>query len=179
MMSLGNSFKAAGNNRPCEGVRPGTGGGRRRGAARRFSVWPCEIVKIETHDTRAVGAVETRTTYFFWVLFLNALKAHSLHTDKPSQMVSGSKEQVHVTKWEGTQRSCGGGGKEWFGCRSSQSAADWSFTQAGGAYNWLFVAVRGMNMCVCLCLPLPTRDSTQTLTPWAHVCVFFVVVVIA
>lgn len=66
-------------------------------------------MKIETHDTRAVGAVETRTTYFFWVLFLNALKAHSLHTDKPSQMVSGSKEQVHVTKWEGTQRSCGGG----------------------------------------------------------------------
>ena len=46
------------------------------------------IVKFETQATRAVRPFKTRTTYFVWLLYLNALKAHSLHTDKPSQMES-------------------------------------------------------------------------------------------
>lgn len=61
----------------------------------------------------------------------NALKAHSLHTDKPSQIVSGRRKQAHVTKWEGTQRSCGGDRVIWLqtlpvSCRLEFYAGRWS-----------------------------------------------------
>lgn len=95
MRSLDNFFKAASNNRWCEGsLATAAGRGREEGRGGWLigSVYdPVRIsciVKFETQDTRAVRAVKTRTTYFVWALYLNALKAHSLHTDKPSPKLS-------------------------------------------------------------------------------------------
>lgn len=172
MRSLDNFSNAASNNRWCEGAWPPQLAGTREGKRGWLIVWPCEDFSVLWNLRRKTwelqDLVKTRTTYFVWVVYLYALKGHSLHIDKTSQSVSGRRKPVHVTKWEETQKSCGGDLKKkkkrviWR--RPSQSAADWRFTQAGGAYNWLFVAVRGMNMCVCLRLPLPGY-STQTLTP--------------
>ncbi len=79
--------------------------------------------------------VQTRTTYFVCVLYLAALKAHSLHTDKPSQIVSGRRKQAHVTEREGTQRSCGGDRVIWpqtlpVSCRREIYAGRWSLQLA-------------------------------------------------
>lgn len=71
---------------------------------------------------------------------------------------------------DGGGRGCRGtvGAIESFGCGPSQSAAGWSFAQAGGAYNWLFVAVGGANMCKCLFLVEARRkdyDAEQPRVP--------------
>lgn len=158
MRSLDNFFKAASNNRWCEGAWPpqlaGTRGGK-RGRLIRSVYDPVRIsciVKFETWELWDQSKLEPPT------LSGPCISTPLSHTHgiliNPPQTVWRRRKQVHVTEWEGTQWSCGGD-KEWFGCGPSQSAGDWRFTQAGGAYNWLFVAVRGMNMCVCLCLPLP------------------------
>lgn len=65
----------------------------------------------------------------------HAFKAHSLHTDKPSQIVSGRRKHVHVTGWEGTQRSCGGDRVIWLqtlpvSCRLEFYAGRWSLQLA-------------------------------------------------
>lgn len=68
------------------------------------------------------------------------------------------------------------GAIESFGCGPSQSAAGWSFAQAGGAYNWLFVAVGGANMCKCLFLVEARRkdyDAEQPRVPAFFFCFVF------
>lgn len=65
----------------------------------------------------------------------HAFKAHSLHTDKPSQIVSGWRKHAHVTGWEGTQRSCGGDRVIWLqtlpvSCRLEFYAGRWSLQLA-------------------------------------------------
>lgn len=77
---------------------------------------------------------------------------------------------------DGGGRGCRGtvGAIESFGCGPSQSAAGWSFAQAGGAYNWLFVAVGGANMCKCLFLVEARRKDYDAEQP--RVPAFFFVV---
>lgn len=123
MRSLDNFSKAASNNRWCEGAWPPQLAGTREGKRGWLIVWPCEDFSVLWNLRRKTwelqDPVKTRTTYFVWVVYLYALKGHSLHIDKTSQSVSGRRKPVHVTKWEETQKSCGGDlkkkKKEWFG----------------------------------------------------------------
>lgn len=112
MRSLDNFSKAASNNRWCEGAWPPQLAGTREGKRGWLIVWPCEDFSVLWNLRRKTwelqDPVKTRTTHFVWVVYLYALKGHSLHIDKTSQSVSGRRKPVHVTKWEETQKSCGG-----------------------------------------------------------------------
>lgn len=90
MRSLDYFFKAASNNRWCEGAWPPQLAGTRGGKSGFLtgSVYdPVKIsciVKFETQDMRAVRSVKTRTTYFVWELYLMPLiQTHSILINPP------------------------------------------------------------------------------------------------
>ena len=160
MRSLDNFSKAASNNRWCEGAWPPQlatvrGGGERRGAgllAQWRTLWGFPVLwNLRRPDMRAVRSVEKkkkkkllRTTYFLSGSCSSAPFRHTrcILINPPKLSRGGRKAKCTWQSGRG-RRGAVGVIKEWFGRRPSQSAAERRFTQAGGAYNWLFVAVRG------------------------------------
>lgn len=160
MRSLDNFFKAASNNCWCKGSWAAVAGQDRR---ERGGCTSC-IVKFEKHDTRAVRWLKTGTTSFVGDLYCGAFQAYTLCMLINSSKLSEKGEETERTWQSGRgHRRAVGVIKALFGHRHSQSAANLRFMQAGGAYNWLFVAVWEANMCVCLCLPPQL---------WRHICVY-------
>lgn len=175
MRSLDNFSKAASNNRWCEGAWPpqlatARGGGRKRvgwlvGSVKDPVRISC-IVKFETprHESCEISRKKTkkqlRTTYFLSGSCSSAPFRHTrcILINPPKLSRGGRKAKCTWQSGRG-RRGAVGVIKEWFGRRPSQSAAERRFTQAGGAYNWLFVAVRG-NEHVRPSLPAFFLDNT-------------------
>ena len=131
----------------------GKGRGKREGGlACWLSEGPCEdFLYYEIWDAktwelwdRSEKKKQLRTTYFLSGSCSSAPFRHTrcILINPPKLSRGGRKAKCTWQSGRG-RRGAVGVIKEWFGRRPSQSAAERRFTQAGGAYNWLFVAVRG------------------------------------